>query len=384
MKVVCQRCGRPHVLGATFWRCECEGLFQLLDDAHSHYQNSQPPRIGGSTSSIRHADAPGRRLPWPEVSLGESMTPLVLLTGHRRDVDIFGKLEYLMPTLSFKDRGATVLVAAARSYGVRHMIADSSGNAGTAIAAYAARAGIMLDVYVPAATSEKKIAQMLAHGAAVHRQQGDRAAAAAAAITAVEKSGSFYASHVYNPLFVAGVRTYAFELVAQFGGEAPDLVVAPVGNGTLVLGAYYGFRHLYRTGLLAALPPILAVQAQRCAPIAEAFTIGAHHVEPAADDRGTVAEGIAIASPPRGAEVLAAIRSSAGHMVTVAEDAIRSAHQALARQGLYVEPTAAATYAGLLAWLDGDGARWVSAHREIHRRSAQIVVPLCGAGLKAA
>ncbi|WP_322755967.1 pyridoxal-phosphate dependent enzyme [Frankia sp. Cas3] len=380
MTVVCPGCGNRDELNPVRWRCSCGGLFDLEDhdagltlasnDRHGMW------RYAGMLHPATHD------LDWQALTLGEGMTPLVSLETHPTGARVLGKLEYVMPTLSFKDRGAVMLVAAARRLGVRRMVADSSGNAGTAIAAYAARAGIPLEVYVPTATSAKKTVQMRVHGAVVHWVDGNRAAAADAAIGAVERSGAFYASHVYNPLFVEGVKTFAFELVEQLHGKAPDLLVLPVGNGTLVLGTYRGFRQLQRSGLVDDIPPILAVQARRCAPIAAAFAADAAHVAAVAPET-TMAEGIAIAAPPRGAEILAVVRASNGRVVTAPEEAILPAQARLAARGLFVEPTAAATYAGLSDWLNGPGATWITAHSHRTGRPPLIVLPLCGAGLKA-
>ena len=302
----------------------------------------------------------------PGISMGEGMTPLVNIDPSIPGV--LAKLEYVMPTTSFKDRGAVVLVAKAAEQNRQAVIADSSGNAGTSIAAYCSRAGIGCDVYVRANISPKKLTQMWRHGARVVEVSGTREDAARAAIEAVESSGTFYASHVYNPLFLEGMKTFAFEMWEQLGWRAPERLVLPVGNGTMLLGAYIGFSELLAAGLIDELPQIIAVQAELCAPIAQAFADDAANVEPV-DNAGTAAEGIAIAAPARGNEVLAAIRATGGSTVTVSESAIERARNLLAEKGFYVEPTAAVPYAGHLTLL-GD--------------KALTVLPLCGSGLKVA
>ncbi|MEX5638009.1 pyridoxal-phosphate dependent enzyme [Parafrankia sp. FMc2] len=344
-----------------------------------------PAGHGGPTSIWRYATMivpDGDALDWRTLSLGEGMTPMVPVNPEIAGVVVLAKLDFLMPTLSFKDRGAAVVVAAASRLGASRLVIDSSGNAGTATAAYAARAGIPLDVFVPAWTSPGKTAQIEAYGAVCHRVDGDRKATEEAAIDAVANSGAFYASHVYNPLFVAGVKTFVFEMVEQLGGGVPDLVALPVGNGTMLLGAHRGFQQLRRSGALAEEPTFLAVQAERCAPVAAAVAAGDARLVPVVNE-GTVADGIAIAAPARGNEILEVLRSRAGHVVTAAEDAIGKARVELARAGLFVEPTAAATYAGLLRWLDGSGAEWADQVRDARGRPPVVVLPLCGAGLKA-
>ncbi len=177
----------------------------------------------------------------PTVSLGEGRTPLVTL----REGAVSAKLDFLMPTLSFKDRGAVLLAELALRLGPQRVLADSSGNAGTAIAAYCARAALPCTVYVPEGTSPKKLEQIGAHGAQVRLVDGDRETAAQAARAAADEPGTFYASHVFNPYFLHGTKTYVHELWEDLGGRLPDVLVVPVGNGTLLLGAALAVAELH-------------------------------------------------------------------------------------------------------------------------------------------
>jgi threonine synthase len=288
----------------------------------------------------------------------------LVLDPHRPQTLV--KLDYLMPTLSFKDRGAAVLVSVARALGAGHLVADSSGNAGASIAAYAARAGLSCRVYVPDATLTQKRTQLGAHGAEVVVVKGSRADAAAAAIQAVDESDAFYASHVWHPAFFEGTKTFAYEAWEQLGRRAPDEVFLPVGNGTLLLGAARGFADLHQAGLIDSMPRLVAVQASACNPVERAWRTGVP--APTAVDCGpTSAEGIAIEAPVRGRQVLAAVRATGGRVIGVGEEAIIEAQAGLAARGLYVEATAAAVYAGLLVEPPADRL---------------VVLPLCGAGLK--
>jgi threonine synthase len=315
------------------------------------------------------------------LSLREGMTPLIDAGPELPGMSI--KLDYLLPTLSFKDRGAVVLVASALERGATTLVADSSGNAGSAIAAYAARAGLACTVFVPDRTSAGKQRQIRAYGAEVELVPGDRTATTEAAIDAVRVTGAMYASHIYDPYFLQGTKTYAFELWEQLPG-APDALIVPVGNGTLLLGAARGFRELRAAGLIDRQPALIAVQSERCPPLARAWSAGAD--QPAQiDARQTSAEGIAIPRPPRGAQILAAVRATDGCVVEVPEDAIAPAQVELAGRGLFVEPTAALTWAAALmarkalAGVAARGPGWERA-RELAARS--VVVPLCGSGLK--
>jgi threonine synthase len=368
LTLTCAACGRSYGLDELAWRCgDCGGVLDLAG-----FTPVVPPLsvLAQRRPTLwRYAEA----LPIDEpadISLGEGMTPLVTAPG---DPGVQLKVDYLMPSGSFKDRGAVLLAALARRLGVARMVADSSGNAGTAVAAYAARAGIACEVYVPAATSAGKVAQLRAYGATVRQIPGSRQDTADAAAEAADQPGTFYASHVYHPFFLQGMKTYAFELWEQLGGRLPATLVLPVGNGTLVLGAYLGCRDLLAQGLIGRMPALVAVQAAGCAPLARAFAGG--QAEPAViDGEPTIAEGIAIARPARGAQILAAVRDSGGAIVTVTDDRVAAAHAGLARAGLYVEPTAAACWAALQAGLIDTSPRPDGA--------PTAIAPLCGSGLK--
>ena len=387
-RLLCSACHREYDPASLAWRCACGGLLDLAPFEAQFPQRaiqSRPATLWRYREALPFA--PDER-GWQSITMGEGLTPLVPLSPQEPEALV--KVEYQMPTLSFKDRGAAVLIAKAKALGVSRVIADSSGNAGTAIAAYAARAGIVCDVYVPASASAKKLKQIAAHGASVHAIPGSREDTAAAAIAAVEQEGIFYASHVYNPFFFQGTKTYAFEIWEQLSGSIPAVLVLPVGNGTLVLGTYYGLQDLLRAGLIEQMPRILAVQAEGCAPLAQAFQQGKDVAVPVVNT-GTEAEGIAIAAPARSRQILAAVRATQGAIITVSDAAITSARAVLAERGFYVEPTAAAPYAGFLAYRDALLNNSLSVNQpplfsvDLPNKSPteQVVIPLCGAGLKA-
>ncbi|WP_329122292.1 threonine synthase [Streptomyces sp. NBC_01465] len=346
------------VEAAAPWCCpQCGGPWDLEWETAPVPLKSLPERVN---SLWRYEEA--LPLSAPSVSLGEGRTPLVALTD-----TVSAKLDFLMPTLSFKDRGAVMLAELARRLAPRRVIADSSGNAGTAVAAYCARAGLPCSVYVPGATSPKKIEQIRAHGADLELVDGDREATATAARKAADTPGVFYASHVYNPYFLHGTKTYVYEMWEERGGTLPEVIVVPVGNGTLLLGASLAVNELYAHGLIASRPALYAVQAEAVSPLAAAFHSGADDLLPETPTAPTLAEGIAIPRPPRARQILAAVRESGGTFLTVTEDQIRAAQLDLASRGLFVESTGVACWAAASAGALGD-------------RTA--VVPLCGAGLK--
>ncbi|MFB7030381.1 MULTISPECIES: pyridoxal-phosphate dependent enzyme [unclassified Streptomyces] len=364
----CPRCLVSSPVSALTWCCpKCRGPWDL-DFASAPVTL---PSLASRVNSLwRYAEALPPMPCAPEVTLGEGRTPLVPLTESSSG-SVSAKLDFLMPTLSFKDRGAVVLAAhalrLARAGGLDRVVADSSGNAGTAAAAYCARAGLDCRVYVPGGTSPKKLEQIRAHGAEVVEVPGDREATARAAREAADEPGTFYASHVYNPYFTQGTKTYVYELWEELGGRLPDTIVVPVGNGTLLLGAALALDELHRHGLVDTRPALVAVQAEAVSPLAEAFHAGADDIAGPAAVRPTLAEGIAIPAPPRARQILRAVRATGGTFLTVPEERIRAAQRDLARRGLFVEAT------GTACWAAVDAAP---------PRPGLTVVPLCGAGTK--
>jgi len=302
------------------------------------------------------------------VTMGEGWTPLV--RGAWDGVALDFKLEFMMPTGSFKDRGMTVMVSYLRSHGVTDVLEDSSGNAGASLSAYCARAGMRCRILVPETASYPKIAQIAACGADVVTIRGSRQDVADAALAM--SRDVFYASHNWQPFFAEGTKTLAYELWEQLNFRAPDSVVVPVGYGANVLGCDRGFSELLRRGEITRMPRLYGVQAANCAPYYAAFRAGVDHFIPVPVSP-TVAEGIASSKPTRMREVLAPVRASGGEIVAVTEEEIVRALGALAKKGFYVEPTSAAAAAGL-SQLIARGAI---------RKGETTVLVLTGSGLKA-
>src|SRR4029453_12696257 len=239
------------------------------------------------------------------VSLGEGWTPLV--PGEWDGAPVQWKLELAMPTGSFKDRGMTVMVSYLKSRGVTRVLEDSSGNAGASLSAYAAAAGMQCPILVPETASYPKIAQIAACGADVVTIKGSRQDVAEAALR--QSAEIFYPSHNWQPFFVEGVKTLAYELWEQLGFRAPENLVVPLGYGSNVVGAERGFGELTRRGEVGKGPRLFGVQAANCAPYHAAFVAGGHDLV-ATPISPTVAEGIATPKPTRVAEVLNAVRQS--------------------------------------------------------------------------
>ncbi|HEY50333.1 MAG TPA: threonine synthase [Dehalococcoidia bacterium] len=343
-QLVCTECQALYPLDEPVWRCDCGGILDI--DFTPLFNLARIKRRRPTIWRYREA------IPLDHdaniVSLDEGFTPLMEITIGGKTV--FIKQDHLFPTGSYKDRGASVLVSKVKELGVTEVVEDSSGNAGSAIAAYCARASVKCHIYVPQNTSAGKLAQIQLYGAELHQVPGTREDTAQAALGAAEKR--YYASHAWNPFFFQGTKTFAFEVSEQLGWKPPDTVILPVGNGTLLLGAYIGFRELLQAGVIDRMPRIIGVQAENCAPLYRAYQQNRAEVPPV-ENRETLAEGIAIARPVRGRQILDAIRQTKGQILAVSEDEIGKALGEICRQGYYIEPTSAATIAGIKEYLPG-------------------------------
>ena len=245
------------------------------------------------------------------------------------------------------------------------MIDNSSGNAGASLAAYAGAAGLSATVYVPAATavaSKKRLIR--AFGGAIVESHDYLADVYAAAETVT------YASHAWNPWFVLGQQTAAWETWEQLGRRAPDAVVTPLGHGGLFLGFYRGFRALRAAGLIDKLPRMIAVQSAGVDPIVRAWKAQAQ--QPARlTPAQSVADGILVDEPVRGAQILEALYATDGCALRVDNQAILRAQRAMHAAGFMIETTSAVTSAALPQIRQRLGA------------DAELVLALTGSGLKA-
>jgi threonine synthase len=354
MDLRCPDCDREY---ADRWRCECGAPLRFADR----------PLPGTDTP-----DVDPRRGLWAfesflpverHVTLGEGYTPLIGAPDWKATF----KLDYVLPTGSFKDRGAATTLSRAVAVGAERVVEDSSGNAGAAIATYAARAGIPAEVYVPADAKESKLEAIRRAGADLVRVEGSRRDVTDACVDAVESGAGWYASHAWNPAFFAGTATMAHEISHQRGWTVPDAVVLPLGHGTMFLGAYRGFRALRDAGWTDRIPRLLGAQAAGRAPV-----VAALHGEDAAAGDNSVADGIRIQEPVQKEHILAAIDATDGDAIALSSSAVTTELERLHRAGFYTEPTCAVATAALREYRE----------RDVLDDDADVVVPLSGNGLK--
>ena len=279
----CTLCGTGTGPIARVVRCEhCNGVLEVSYSVFPDGRSARLPLLK----------------PGVQISLGEGNTPEVSL---HRAADALGlgelraKLEFMAPTGSFKDRGSALLVSLARQEGVQGFVEDSSGNAGASLSAYAAAAGMNAHIFVPSTAASGKLDQIRIFGATLHAVEGPRQAATEAAQEFVRESGLPYLSHSLSPFFSEGMKPFAYEVTGH-GGEIPDHIVLPVGNGSLLIGARAGFAELLTASVIARVPKFHAVQMENVCPVAAAINGEDWNPSQAAP---TVASGIAVSAPPR-------------------------------------------------------------------------------------
>ena len=350
-RYVCDTCASHYEIETNRFQCDCGDVLNLDFEV-----GTLPRHLEGRGGSIDryHEAAPWRGSPAPIVDLGVRRTPLIELTR-----GVHAKCDFLLPTGSFKDRGAQVLIGVAQELGAVRVVVDSSGNAGAAVAAHCAGIGLSCTVVVPDTAPLAKLKQSGLYGATVLEVDGGREAVTAAATDLALEAGTFYASHETNPFFLEGTKAWAFEVWEQLG-DAPDQVVMSVGNGSMLLGAHAGFTYLFEQGLVSRIPSIIAVQAAGWSSLTHRGPV---------DEPAKLADGIMIKSPRRLDQMHRALAASNGKVVVVDDQAIASAHEDLLHRGIWVEPTAAAAWAGI---------------RELGiRDDGRMVLNLSGAGFKA-
>lgn len=303
------------------------------------------------------------------ITMGEGCTPLVEKKwGELRP---HFKLEWFNPTASFKDRGTTVMLSFMRQLGVDAVLEDSSGNGGASVSAYGAAGGMRVKILAPATTSPMKVAQMHAFGAEVQLVEGPREESEAEAIR--QSKQIFYSSHNWQPFFLQGTKSLAYEIWEDCGFSAPDNVIMPVGAGSSLLGCYTGFKELLAAGQIKKLPRLFASQPLNCSPVDASFVAGLDTPVDRAV-RKTIAEGTAIKHPLRLKQMIAALKESGGGTVAIPEEGIVAALKRMAQSGLFVEPTSASAAAALD----------VLATRGAIKANERTVVIISGTGIKAA
>ncbi len=263
------------------------------------------------------------------------------------------------PSGSFKDRASFLVAAFAKANGLGEIVLASTGNAASSMAAVGAAAGLRVKVFLPAKAPVAKRIQVLQYGAELIAVDGNYDQAFDLSLDYSQRSGSLSRNTAYNPLTIEGKKTVAFEIVDDLlkaGGDEPDHVFVPTGDGVILAGVYRGFENLLRLRRITKMPTLWACQADGSSAIARALASGLDGNDAFADVRpsATIADSIAVDVPRNGLHALAKLRKHDGRAVVVDDDAILAAQKMLASTtGLFAEPSSIAAFAG---WLKVRGA----------------------------
>lgn len=255
------------------------------------------------------------------------------------------KNDGLNPTGSLKDRASLIMVAEANRLGIDKIVVASTGNAGVALAAICAAAGKQAVIFVPERAPTAKLAALLLHGAQVIRVKGSYDDAYRLSLEYSGVHGGLNRNTAYHPLTIEGKKSVALEIFKQNNNRAPDAVVVPVGDGVILAAVHKGFKDLRDVGLILKLPRLIAVQAETSDAIHHYFVTKKYRN--AASPR-TIADSISVSAPSNAHLAVRVIEESKGFSITVTDDEIRESQRLLAETtGVFAEPSAAATVAGL-------------------------------------
>jgi threonine synthase len=349
VQTVCQACDSPLLA-----RYDLERVGDTLD------RDELSRRLSGLW---RWAELLPVRDPAWRLTLGEGDTPLhhARRLGDRLGLRrLFVKDEGLNPTGTFKARGLAVAVGRASELGVREFVIPTAGNAGGALAAYAARAGLKAHVFMPGDAPRSSRVEVAATGADLVLVDGLIDLAGRQAAATARSEGWFDISTFREPYRVEGKKTMGLEMAEAFGWELPEVVVYPTGGGTGLVGIWKAFEELQALGWVGARRPrLVCVQSAGCAPVARALERNADRVEPWPDAR-TAAQGLRVPRPYADRLILRAVRESGGTGLVVTDDEMRRAQVELAQaEGILACLEGAATLAGLhklleTGWIDVD------------------------------
>lgn len=372
--LVCSRCGATRNADGLPGVCPADGAPYLVN------YPALPPAEAKSLLKDRRRSMWRYRewLPLADgekpVSLGEGGTPLLTLDHLGPELgfeDLLVKDEGLNPTGSFKARGLAAAVTRAVLAGATKLVVPTAGNAGVALAAYATRAGVTARVYAPASTPATIRSQIQHFGADLQLIDGHIGDCGKAARAYAAETGAVDVSTLREPYRIEGKKTLGLELAEQLGWTLPDVIVYPTGGGTGLIGMWKAFGELRNAGWVrGSLPRMFTVQATGCAPVVQAFQTGADHCTPWPDPE-TVAAGLRVPGPLGDRLMLTALRESGGGAVSVTDEALSRAADALQRrEGIDAAPEGGAALAAAALLLKG----------KVIRASDRVVLFNTGAG----
>jgi len=282
------------------------------------------------------------------VTLGEGFTPILTLQNLQHvagDIQVYWKDEAGNPTGSFKARGISAAVSKAKELGIDTMVTPTAGNAGGALAAYAARAGIKAVVYMPKLTPKLFKHECRLYGAQLIEVDGSISDCSKLANEDATRNGWFQVSTLKEPYRLEGKKTMGYEIAEQFNWQLPDVILYPTGGGTGLLGIWKAFDEMEQLGWIGSeRPRMVAVQSESCNGIVKAFH-REHNVSEFTDGGFTIANGLRVPKPYADKLILKVLRKSKGNAISVSDDDMEAALKEIARnEGMLIAPEGAALW----------------------------------------
>ncbi len=348
----CSVCGKKREAGQVHNLCECGGpLLVRYDLASARTAWNRDDIVKGPSSMWRYAPVLPVRNAESIVSLGEGMTPLIRtkrLGAHLGAANLWVKDEGLNPTGSFKARGLSCAVSMCVELGIRKLAIPTAGNAGSALAAYAAAAGIEAHIFMPRDVPQANYIDSRAFGA--HVTLVDGLISDCGRIVAERKNaeGWFDVSTLKEPYRIEGKKTMGYEVAEQLGWTLPDAIFYPAGGGVGLIGMWKAFEEMEALGWISSQrPKMIAVQAEGCQPVVRAFEQGESKSQ-FWENAHTVAAGLRVPKPLGDALMLDAIRKSGGVAIAVSDQELLDASLELgAHEGIFAAPEGGACVAAL-------------------------------------
>ena len=348
----CTRCGKSHSAAKPMNLCDCGGiLYPRYDLAGPRNVYPREEVAAGPDTLWRYRRVLPVKDPANVISLGEGFTPMfrsIRRAPFEPYTALFIKDEGPNPTQSFKARGMAVAISMAKELGVKTIALPSAGNAGSAAAAYAAKAGIAAYVFMPDDTPSLIVSECIAYGARVYLVKGLINICGRLVAAGVKSRGWFDFSTLKEPYRVEGKKTMGYEIAEQFGWELPDWIFYPTGGGTGLVGMWKAFAEMEALGWIGPKRPrMVAVQAAGCQPIAQAYAEG--KLESVLfENAHSVASGLRVPKPLGDYLILEALRESGGLAIAVTdEEMMRGQREMAETQGILPCPEGGATWAAL-------------------------------------
>lgn len=348
MNLICLECGRKYPDGFRL-KCSCGGVLGIKNEYDVGFEDILDPSRSDSRRYTGFVPVEENYLP----DLVPPMTPTV--EKNISGIEIIFKMEYLMPSGSFKDRGTYVTLGKLKEEGIKEVSLDSSGNAAISLALYGRSEGIKTHIFVSdnVEKGKKRILRQLT--SEIHEISGTRMDVHDEALKFEDTQ---YISHWYNPFFLEGTKISAYEV-----GEERDInrVLVPTGSGTLFMGLYKGFSELSKFGVVEKIPEMIAVEAK-----------GYESLKSKSEEKSEMSSGVEIVEPPRTDQMREILKTTGGFSVSADDDAIESAKEELLSMGFLIESTSAMAYAAFLKLLE----------KGEFSEGERVLIPLTGSGLK--